>query len=224
MIDEKSIFDEVRNNISMMCGDECVGADLASAMGNAISSKVRSVCVAPNRVVDIWPWLEKTKIKIISRFYVDSAITDDFMSDLSAKISTAFRNGSHGAIIFMPRMYLPKFTAEMTSIRDDLFFNKSFSIAIDINEVGVFDWAELFGLLRILRADSLTLVFDKDTGDKSDFIGRVFAMLNAPRGEWGGAVNFMLGQNMVRVDQVYRLIRSLAPETISKTEFFIDNE
>jgi len=224
MINESAIFNEVRDNISMICRDECVGADLAAAIGDAISHKVRSVCVAPAAVPDVWPWLEKTKIKIISRFFVNDAINDDFMSNLSGNISASFRDGADGVMIFIGWRDLPKFAAEIASIRDDLFFNKSFNVAIDINEVNVFDWNELFGILRIIHADSLVLTFNNDNGDKSDFVGRVFAMLNAPRGDWGGAVNFVLGRNVVRIDQVFRLISSVLPDTISKTEFFIDNE
>lgn len=224
MINESAIFNEVRDNISMICRDECVGADLAAAIGDAISHKVRSVCVAPTVVPDVWPWLEKTKIKIISRFFVNDAINDDFMSNLSGNISASFRDGADGVMIFIGWRDLPKFAAEIASIRDDLFFNKSFNVAIDINEVNVFDWNELFGILRIIRADSLVLTFNNDNGDKSDFVGRVFAMLNASRGDWGGAVNFVLGRNVVRIDQVFRLISSVLPYTISKTEFFIDNE
>ena len=224
MIDDKTIFNEVRDNVSMMCRDDCVGADLAAAMGIAISNKMKSVCVEPNRVADVWPWLEKTKIKIISRFFIDGAINDVFISDLSGKISACFRDGADGAMVFITMRDLPKFAAEISSIRDDLFFNKLFGVAIDISDVDAFDWNELFGILHLLRADSLVLTFNNDTGDKSDFVGRVFAMLNAPRGGWGGVVNFALGKNMVRVDQVYRLIQSCAPDTISRTEFFIDNE
>lgn len=224
MIDQESIFNEVCDNLSLVCSDGCVGADLAAAAGVAISKKIKSICVAPACVTEVWPWVEKTKIKIISRFVIDSAINDDLMSDLSGKISASFHDGANGVIVFIPMRYLSKFAVEMVSIRDDLFFNKSFSIGIDIEDVGVFDWAELFGILHILRADSLTLVFDNDMGDKSDFVGRVFAMLNASRGNWGGTINFMLGQNIVRIDQVYRLIQHLSPESISKTEFFINNE
>ena len=79
MIDEKEIFNEVRDNISLMCHDDCVGADLAAATGLAITHKMKSVCVAPNQVADVWPWLEKTKIKIISRFYVNEAVNDSHL-------------------------------------------------------------------------------------------------------------------------------------------------
>ena len=118
---------------------------------------------------------------------------------------------------------MQKFISGIGSVRNDLFFNKSLNIAIDINDIDVFDWGELFRILRIISADSLVLTFNSDTGDKSDFVGRVFAMLNAPRGEWGGQINFVIGQNVVRIDQTYRLIQQLLPETLSKTEFFIDN-
>ena len=224
MISEKTIFDEVRDNISLLCRDDCVGADLAAAAGLTISNKMKSVCVTPNQVAEMWPWLEKTKIKIISRFTIDGAINDDFMSGLSEKVSRSFRDGADGAIVFVGMRDLQKFAAEIVNIRDDLFFNKTFNIGIDIDEVNVFDWDLLFGILHLVRADSLVLRFINDTGDKSDFVGRVFAMLNASRGDWGGAVNFVLGQNVVRIDQTFRLIQQIRPDTISKTEFFIDND
>ena len=221
MIDEKTIFYEVRNNISMMCGDDCSGADLASAMGVAMSNKMRSVCVAPKSVPEVWPWVEKSRVKIISRFVITGAINDDSLSELSTQINTSFRDGADGAIVFMPRRDVSKFATEIVSIRDDLFFNKTFGIGIDINEIGPFDWDELFGFLQILHADSLNLTFNDDTGDKSDFVGRVFAMLNANRGKWGGVVNFILNQNIARIDQVFRLIQNIAPDTAAKTEFFV---
>ena len=224
MIEDKSIFNEVQNNISMMCRDDCIGADLAASVSVAIEHKMRSVCVSPDNVVEVWPWLEKTNIKIISRFYVDEPITDDFMSDFSGRVSAAFHNGANGAIIFMSMHDLQKFIAEISSVRTDLFFNKTFNLGLDISEIGVFDWDGLFRLLHFIRADSLVLTFEKDTGDKSDFVGRVFAMLNASRGDWTGTVNFVLGQNAIRIDQVYRLIQQVKPETLSKTEFFIDND
>ena len=224
MINEKTIFNEVRNNISLMCHDDCAGADLAAAAGLAISNKMKSVCVAPNRVGEVWPWLENKKIKILSRFCISSPINDDTMSALSADISACFRAGADGAIVFVDMKNLQKFALEISSVRDDLFFNKKFGIGVDIDQIGVFDWNLLFGLMRIVRADSLVLRFLNDTGDKSDFVGRVFAMLDAVRGDWGGAVNFMLGQNTIRIDQVYRLILKMKPETISTTEFFIDND
>ena len=224
MIEEKAIFDEVRNNISLFCGDDCVGADLAAAVGVAISNKMRTICVTPKSVADIWPWVEGSKIKIFSRFVVDALINDDFMSDLSCRINASCCDGANGIIIFLAKRDLKKFAAEISSIREDLFFNKTFAIGIDINDIGPFDWEELFGILHLLHVDSLVLTLRDDTGNKSDFVGRVFAMLNANRGKWNGGISFILGQNVVRIDQVYRLIQQLCPDTISKTEFFIDNE
>ena len=223
MIDENVIFNEVRDNISMMCADDCKGADLAATVGIAISHKMKSVCVPPEQVADVWPWLEKTKIKILSCFVVGGAINEDFISDFSMRVNKSFRDGANGAIILVSLHDLPKFAAELSSVRDDLFFNKSVSIGINIDEVNVFDWAELFGIMHLLKTDSLSLVFDNDTGDKSDFVGRIYAMLNAPRGDWKGGMNFVMGQNFVRIDQVYRLIQQCAPALLSGTEFFIDN-
>lgn len=224
MIDEKEIFNEVHTNISIVCPDDCVGADLAAMAGRAISNKARSICVNPSKIADMWPWLEKVKTKIIARFVVDGAINDNFMSNLSTKINTAFRDGADGAIIFMDVSRLRKFAAEISNVRDDLFFNKSFGIGLDITKIDAFDWENIFGILKLIRADSLCLVFDNDTGNKSDFVGRVFAALNANRNGWNGNLNFMLGQNIMRIDQTYRLIQQIMPDAVSKTEFFIDTD
>jgi len=224
MIEEEEIFKEVRNNISVVCGDDCVGADLAAVAGKAVSNKVHSICVLPNRVGEIWPWLENSKIKIISRFFVDGVVNDDFMSDFASNVNATFRDGANGIIVFMDLSRLQKFAVEVTSIRDDLFFNKSFGIGLDINQLNAFDWENIFGILNLIHADSLVLTFDNDTGNKSDFVGRVFAMLNANRGNWGGIVNFMISQNILRLDQVCRLIQQVAPDTFLKTEFFISSD
>ena len=224
MIEDKTIFNEVKNNISLMCLDDCVGADLAATVGVAIEYKMKSVCVAPNRVGEVWPWLENSRVKIISRFYLDGTINDDFMSDLSERISASFRDGADGAIVYVKKRDLQKFAKEITGVRESLFFNKSFGVALDINDIDVFDWDGVFAILESVRSDSLVLVLENDTGDKSDFVGRVFAMLNASRGNWGGVVNFALGQNILRIDQVFRLVQQIKPDTISETEFFIDND
>ena len=55
MIDEKEIFNEVHTNISIVCPDDCVGADLAAMAGRAISNKARSICVNPSKIADMWP-------------------------------------------------------------------------------------------------------------------------------------------------------------------------
>jgi len=224
MIEDKTIFDEIKNNISLMCRDECVGADLAAVVGMAIEYKMKSVCVVPNRVGEVWPWLENSRVKIISRFYIDGVINDDFMSDLSERISTSFRDGADGAIIYMKKRDLQKFVNEIAGVRESLFFNKSFSIALGVDDIDGFDWENVFDMLATIRTDSLTLILENDTGDKSDFVGRIFAMLNASRGDWSGVVNFALGQNILRIDQAFRLIQQIKPDTISQTEFFIDND
>ena len=119
---------------------------------------------------------------------------------------------------------MQKFANGIIGVRESLFFNKSFGVSVDIDEIDSFDWESVFSVLENLRADFLVLVLENDAGDKSDFVGRIFAMLNASRGNWTGRVNFALGQNVLRIDQTYRLVQQLRPDDISDTEFFIDND
>lgn len=223
MIEQNDIFEEVKDNIALWCGAECAGADLAAAAGMAITHKLRAMSVLPGVVTQLWPWVENTNIKIITRFMVDRSPDDDFMSVLSSQISASFRDGADGAIIFVRFRDLKRFVSELTFIRDDLFFNKTLSIGIDINEIDSSDWESVFQILQTVHADSITLFLSHDDGDKSDFVGRVYAMLCANMGEWNGNLHFILGKNHTRVDQVYRLTEQLRFNMIPKMIFWVNN-
>ena len=223
MIEENDIFDEVKDNIGLWCDTECVGADLAAAAGMAITNKFHAMSVVSNAVMELWPWVENTDIKIISRFMVDDVSNDDFMSDLSSRISSAFHDGANGAIVFVHFRDLGRFVSDLAYIRDDLFFNKTLSIGLDINEIEFDDWDGVFQSLQSVRADSLTMFLSHDDGDKSDFVGRVYAMLRANMGEWHGGLHFMLGENHERMDQAYRLTEQLRFDMTQKMLFWINN-
>lgn len=205
MIEQDEIFDEVKDNLGLWCETDCSGADLAAAAGVAISNKLHAVCVLPTVIAPIWAWLENTHVKIFGRFYIDGPVDDKFMSDFSSQVSTSFRNGGDGAIVFVRMRDMEQFLSELSCVRDDLFFNKILSIGLDINEIDNDDWENVFRMLQSVRADSLTLFMSHDDGDKSDFVGRVYAMLNANMGEWHGSIGFIAGDDVARVDQVYRL-------------------
>lgn len=224
MIEQEDIFDEVKDNLGLWCEADCAGGDLAAAAGVAITNKLRAVSVAPSGIAPLWAWLENTKVKIFGRFYIDEKIDDDFMSDFSSRVSASFRDGADGAMVFMRMRDLEQFVSEVACVRDDLFFNKTFSIGLDINEIDSSDWETVFKLLQSVRADVLTLFLSRDDGDKSDFVGRVYAMLNTNMGDWHGALHFMLGKNVARIDQVYRLLYQMRFNQTQKMLFWVTKE
>ena len=223
MMEQNNFLDQVRDNMGLWCGANCVGADLAAAAGTAITNKLRAISILPGAITQLWPWIENTNVKIITRFMVDKSPDDAVMSDLSSRITGAFRDGADGAIVFVRARDMDRFVSELKFVRDDLFFNKTLSVGIDVNEINHDDWENVFGALRAVRADSLTLFLSHDDGDKSDFVGRVYAMLNTDMGDWHGELHFMLGENAARIDQSFRLVEQLRHDTVSKTLFWIDN-
>ena len=222
MIEKNEIFTEIQDNLGLICDDGRSGADLAADAGVAITNKLRAVSVAPAAVAPIWAWLENTNVKIFARFYVDKKIDDDFMSDLSSRISASFREGANGATVFVKLRDLKQFVSELNFVRDDLFFNKTLAIGLDINEID--DWTTVFDLLQGVRADALSLYLSHDDGDKSDFVGRIYAMLNANWGDWRGALYFCPNDNIARADQFYRLVEQLRIAKLPTTMFWIKNE
>ena len=135
MIDIKEIFDndEVAKKISLWLGGDVDATELAGAAEYAVETNVGAVSVVPRDVKTVWPWLEKTKIKIMPRFVLNSA-GGRSISDVAIDINSAFKNGANGAQIILQLNDLARFADSINAVRNDLFFNKDLSIGL-----GVFD-------------------------------------------------------------------------------------
>ena len=224
MIEQDDIFAEIKNNLALWCDTDCKGADLAAAAGNAIANKLRAISVEQTEIGQLWAWLENKNIEIFGRFWINTKIDDALMSDLATRISTSFCDGADGAIIFMRLRDLARFVSEMSCVRDDLFFNKTLSIGLDINEIESSDWENVFRMLRDVRADAITLFLSNDDGNKSDFVGRIYALLTSEIGDWHGAIYFVSNENISRIDQVFRLTQQIRPDLASSMLFWVKNE
>ena len=68
----------------------------------------------------------------------------------------------------------------------------------------------------------MIFVFTHDIGDKSDFVGRLYGMLNA----WDVANKFSLqfafGPNLLRIEQAMRLVQQMRPGLMGELRFWIN--
>lgn len=218
MIETNNDFSDIKNHVGLWCpmgGDE---TDLARIAENAVTTGMSVISAAPADVAILWPWLEGRRIKIYSRFYITH---DTSMDVLVGDINESFKKGADGTQIFLSLNNLSDFLTELRPVREDLFFNRNLSIGIDINDVGPYDWANLYDMLAKLRADSLVLAFMRDTGKKSDFVGRVYAAMDAWKTDFGGALHWVMGNDFERITQVVRLIQDMAPDVWQNSLFFI---
>ncbi len=219
MIDAESILDNVKNHIALWCGGG-EETDLAASAFVAMDQNVDMVSVLPGAVATLWPWLERTRIKIMARFYVGAG---GDVSDLSRRINMTFKSGAHGAQVFLSRNDLDNFVDELHLIREDLFFNHDLAIGLDVSEINSDDWVHVFDALNKIRANSLILVLPRDDGDRSDFVGRIYAAMNA-WGMFGGALHFALGANFIRIDQAARLVSDMQPVLYERMRFFVPHQ
>ena len=212
-----------------MCGLWCAAtgdAELARAADATLARGLGHICVAADAVGRVWAWLEKTPVRIVTRLYLRPAtprgkITVADISDLAVKISGAFKSGATGAQVFVRHSDIERFAAEIAPVRDDLFFNREFSIGVDICDVDCDEWTGLLNALGRVRADALLIVMPTDAGDKSDFVGRLYALLDAWGGaQYGGALHFALN-TPARVEQAWRLVQKMRPELAEKIRFFV---
>ena len=221
MISIKEIFSkDVVGAVSWWLPDGADSADLIGAAESAAEMEVRTVSVVPSDVKIIWPWVEKLKIKLLPRFYVDS-VNSDSVSDLAVKIKSEFKNGAHGAQVIIGLCDVGRFVDSIISIRDDLFFNKDLSMGIDVFQVWPLDWGELFANLKRLHASSLLLILSHDDMERSDFTGRIYAALQSWDANSDMELHVMLGESYARAEQVYRLVAINRPELLNKLKFFV---
>ncbi len=219
MITSDLIFDDFTNLLCAWVSADAAGADLAKVAEHAIADKMPLISVAPGALGTIWPWLEKEPVKIMARFYYTPPEMD--ISELARTINAAFKNGADGAQIFLSVKDLDGFVGDIKSIRDDLFFNRYLSVGIDIGEIAACDWERIFMSLREIRASSVIFALTRDAGDKSDFVGRIYGMLDAFDKKFTGDVHFVLGKNFERSNQTLRLIHKMQPGLANGARFFI---
>lgn len=223
MIEHNMFFEDFDGHVFAWVPSYVKGADLAVAAEYVLANNMGRISAAPDAVASLWPWLEKTNTDIIARFVVEKcgvATRTNTAVDLSARINSAFRSGAAGTQVFMPVSMLGWFVDEFHAIREDLFFNRELSIGMDLSDIAPCDWPVVFENLKSIKASSVIFAFADDAGDKSDFVGRVYGMLDSFDNEFEGDVLFAPMSDF-RVQQVLRLVKSMRPELCNRIGFFI---
>lgn len=224
MIKTQDIIDEFSPNAALWCNDDMEDTELAAMAQVAMENKIPLMSCNAQQVARLWPWLEKTRVRIMPRFMAENmhgASATDVASRLARDINSAFRNGASGAQVFIKFSDLTNFVSQMIAVRDDLFFNKKLSIGLDILEIDSFDMSEMFESLKKIRADSVIFTLSKDRGDKSDFVGRIYGILDLWDSDFAGALHFAPMENLVRFDQVRRLVDTMQPKLLDNLRLFI---
>ncbi len=220
MINTEYFLDD---NMALWCPVKTDGTDLAYYAEFAVSNRLDYTSVSVDAVKIMWPWLENKKVKIMARFYLDKKF--DFkngLSNLVTDINAVFKQGADGIQIFISMNELGNMVEQLYAIRDDLFFNKELFIGLDINDIDICAFDNLWNALNKIRADGLVLAFPVDKGDKSDFVGRIYGLLDAWQKNLKIKLHFVLGENMLRIQQVKRLTQSMQPDLMSDIRFFVN--
>jgi hypothetical protein len=223
MMDSEFIFDDVSEmRVGWLSDLERDGADLAGVADAILKSGISLLSIPCGVTSEIWPWVEKNNVKILNRFNFNlDENTDiiDAVSELSKSVTAAFRSGAVGAQVFVCVQDLKDFCDAVKPVRNDLFFDKKFSVAIDIDEMRGHDWNLVFDALREIRPDAILITAKGDSFDaNSDFVGIVFDMLN----NWNleSDLHLWFGKNMLRVSQVLRLCQKIQPELVQNMRVF----
>jgi len=222
MIEMNEIFSDSDKRLAIWCEGVADTNDLAMMCEHVVSHGVPLVSVPPEVVSNVWAYLEKNQVKILTRYSVggDGKNADSDMFELGAKITSVCKSGASGVQIFVKMRDLEQFLSSLQTVRDDLFFCRDLCIGLDTEDLDINNLDFIFRKLREIRANALILTLDEDTGFRSDFVGRIYAILQ--NFDFDGELHFILGNNFDRIDQVVRLTECLRPELSERLRFFLD--
>ncbi len=222
MIEANEVFSDHDKRIAFWCDGVFDTNDLANFANSVIENKVNLISVSPETVYFLWACLEKNDVKILSRFYFAplQKNMDKDVALLVSNIADVFRKGANGAQIFVRLRDFDRFVDILKFVRDDLFFGHDLCVCFDINDVGFADWDMVFQRLRNIRANALCLTLGEDMGNRSDFVGRVYGMLQ--KWDFNGELLVSLNNDYERMDQVIRLVESERHELSDKLHFFLE--
>lgn len=194
---------------------------LARISDLVIAKNMQYLSLPVGAVDTVWPWVEQNSVKILTRVnFANDATGDVAMSQLATNITDAFRHGASGVQVFVHYDDITEFVDMMLPMRDDLFFERYLSVAMNIKEVPNNKWPEVFALLDKIRPNSILIIADGDSfNPKSDFLGRMYAMLE----QWNQkfALHVIFGKNMMRVSQTLRLVQKMQPGILPEFRVFI---
>lgn len=223
MMNSEPFFDDMSSHIALWCGAGMCDGDLVRCAEYAISNDVRAVSVVPDDVARMWVWLERSAARVFARFYIPhGGDMSSIASDLSGRIRTAFRHGAAGAQVFLRASDLSAFAHEMSNVCADLFFNRELEIGIDVADVDASMWGALYDMLRQIGASGVIFVLTHDKGERCDFVGRVYAAMDAIGADSKCAVRFVTGNRVMRMEQALRLVRAMRPELAGGARVFVN--
>ena len=222
MIETNEIFLEFDKRIALWCNGGGDTNDLAILSDSIIENRINLISVAPEIVYFLWTCLEKNGVKILTRYNFAplQKIMDKDVSELVANITNILKKGASGVQIFTKMRDFERFIDVLRFVRDDLFFEHDLCIGFDINDIGIADWEILFQKLYEIRANALVLTLNDDRGNRSDFVGRVYGMLQ--KWDFDGELHFVLNNDYERMDQVINLVECEKPTLSDRLRFFLE--
>ena len=215
------VFDDIKEMQALWIPDSQTDAsDLAGFADLVLGNGVSYISMPCAATCEMWPWIEKNNIKIFNRFiFANDKDIIDAVSALATSVTAAFKSGAFGAQVFVTVKNIGAFCDAMKPVRQDLFFDKNFSVAIDVDEMRGQSWDKIFDALREIYPDAILItahgdLFDADSG----FVGVVFDMLN----NWnlGSDLHVWVGKNTLRVSQVLRLCQKIKPDLVQHMRIF----
>jgi len=222
MIEANEIFSDSDKRIALWCNGASDTTDLAVLADTIIQSRIDLISVPSEIVSFLWTCLEKEDVKIFARYVFETTTRniEDDVSGLVKNIIETYKSGAGGVQIFVNMRNFEKFMDMLSVVKDDLFFGHDLCVVMDILDIGIDDWEMIFKKLRDVNAAAFGIVLGEDMGNRSDYIGRIYGMLE--KWDFSGDLHFMLKNNFDRIDQSIRLVEKMQPEFSDKLHFFLE--
>ena len=165
MIELNEIFSDSDKRIAFWCESVEDTNDLAIMCENIVNNNVKLISVPPIMVHNVWTYLEKKGVKILTRYDFSplSKNIDSGMYELAEKITAVCKHGADGVQVFVKMHDFERFIDSLQIVRNDLFFGHDLCIGMDARDIDVNNLDSFFQRLRDVRANSLTITLNEES-------------------------------------------------------------
>ncbi len=197
---------------SIWVPDGSDAGDLIRLASVAVNASADLISAPSESLHMLWSWLENKPVKIYCREQFNE------ISNLSMRAASDFKRGADGIQVFVKNGDLNKFVSEILMIKDDLFFGKKLSIAMNLDEIGPFDMDDIFYNLNKVGADNLLLYWPTSPKKNKQFIGQIYGLFDSFDQSCVASLHFYTPNQLSEV--VMRLAEKIQPSIIEKIVFF----
>jgi hypothetical protein len=180
---------------------------------------MRRISVSASAVPAVWTWLEKSNVSLVAMIAWNSEkmTPDTLVKDMTAPL----KRGSDGVQLYVKFKDMEKLTEHLREIIPEIFFDKSLSIALSLDDVPYNGWQMVFEYMEALKATNIMLISKNIKTMDAAYYNFLDNLMN-PR---GFGIELCCATDSIKpLEDAYRMTQKMLPGGLSDLRLIVRPE